>query len=101
MNSLFINLTQGSVRLVILVFALILAACATTDSPSGAEQARNKLEALQSDPGLVEHAPVEFREAEEAVRLAENSGGEEDLVAHRVYMAQRKVDIAEAAATAR
>jgi len=83
---------------------LILAACATApQSPPGAAEARGKLIALQSDPNLAPRASLELREAETAVRVAELpiSSVETSLGEHRVYMAERKIDIARARATGR
>ncbi|MDT8438872.1 MAG: OmpA family protein [Wenzhouxiangellaceae bacterium] len=83
---------------------LILAACATTpQSPPGAAEARSDLSALQSDPNLAARAPLELREAEAAVRIAERplAPVESSLGEHRVFMAERKIDIARARATGR
>lgn len=82
----------------------ILTACATGPiSPPGSSEARSDLTLLQNDPNLAEHARAEIREAELAVRLAEEplANDQADLGAHRVYMADRKVAIARAKATAR
>lgn len=83
---------------------LFLAACATTpSSPPGAAEARSDLIALQADPNLAPRAPLELREAEAAVRIAERplATVESSLAEHRVYMAERKIDIARARATGR
>lgn len=89
---------------VLLGSLLFLTACATTpSSPPGAAEARSKLSALQSDPNLAERAPLELREAESAVRIAEQPlpEVESSLGQHRVYMAEHKIDIARAKATGR
>jgi hypothetical protein len=83
---------------------LVAAACATVpSSPEGAAEVRNKLTVLQNDPNLADRAKVEIRDAEAAVRLAEQpvSAAEAPLGAHRVYMADRQVEIARAKATTR
>lgn len=83
---------------------LFLAACATTpSSPPGAADARSKLSALQADRDLAERVPLELREAEAAVRIAEQPlpADESSLGEHRVFMAERKIDIARARATER
>ncbi|MEO8445489.1 MAG: DUF4398 domain-containing protein, partial [Gammaproteobacteria bacterium] len=82
---------------------LAIAGCATTPmSPPGAADARAKLTRLQSDPNLVNRAPGALKEAEAAVRTAEQPiSKDEALGAHRVYMADRKVEIAAAAAATR
>ena len=84
---------------------VLVAACATTpSSPQGSSEVRAKLNALQADPNLAQYARVEIREAEEAVRLAEQPLGrssDSGLTAHRVYLADHKVEIARARATTR
>jgi len=81
--------------------ALVLAGCATIPvSPAGAADARAKLTRLQSDPNLADRAPVALKEAEVAVRVAEEPLTDQpELAAHRVYIADRKVEIAMAQAS--
>jgi len=81
--------------------ALVLAGCATIPvSPAGAADARAKLTRLQSDPNLADRAPVALKEAEVAVRVAEEPLADDPaLGAHRVYIADRKVEIAAAEAS--
>lgn len=89
---------------VLLSALLFLAACATTpSSPPGAAEARAKLSALQADPNLAPRAPLELREAKSAVRIAEQPlpESESSLGEHRVYMAERKIELARAKATGR
>lgn len=84
--------------------SLVLFGCAVTpSSPPGAAETRSKLSALQDDPNLGQRARVEIQEAEVAVRLAEQplDSSEGSLAEHRVYMADRKVEIARAKATTR
>jgi outer membrane protein OmpA-like peptidoglycan-associated protein len=87
------------------IATLLVAGCATTPtSPPGASEVRAKLSALQSDPNLAQHARVEIREAEEAVRIAEQPlprSSDSGLAAHRLYLADHKVEIARARATTR
>ena len=59
---------------------------------------RNKLTQLQSDPNLATRAPVAVKEADAAVTAAEITQPDKALAAHRVYMANRKVDTASALA---
>jgi outer membrane protein OmpA-like peptidoglycan-associated protein len=81
------------------VAALVLAACAAAPlKPDGAAAAREKLTQLQSDPSLANRAPLAVKEADTAVRAAEQPEADQDLGAYRVYMADRKVDIARAQA---
>ncbi|QIB67326.1 OmpA family protein [Kineobactrum salinum] len=85
--------------------SLFIVSCATAPaSPQGAQEVRERLTALQNNPDLAGRARVEFREAEAAVRTAEqplSGSADEALGAHRVYMADQKVSIAEARATTR
>lgn len=86
--------------------SVILTGCASApESPEGANLVRQKLTSLQSDPTLANKAPSALEEAEMAVRLAEEPLSESDanraLGAHRVYVADRRVEIATATATTR
>jgi outer membrane protein OmpA-like peptidoglycan-associated protein len=84
------------------VVALGLASCAPTPvAPEGVAQARAELSRLQSDAQLAPLAPEAIRDAEVAVQLAEQVDVEPELGAHRVYIAQRKVEIARAVAEGR
>jgi outer membrane protein OmpA-like peptidoglycan-associated protein len=84
------------------VAAILLAACATAPvKPDAAAEPRAKLTLLQSDPNLAGRAAPALEAAETAVRLAEQPEADKDLVAYRVYMADRKVDIARADAQTR
>lgn len=102
------NSTHKSVRLAgilaaALAASMLLASCATTPTnPAGSADVRSKLERLQSNPALANLASVEIREAEAAVRLAEQPVGDDAALGdHRVYMADRKVEIAMAKASTR
>ena len=85
------------------VVSFVLAGCATAPlSPEGSAEVRSKLTRLQSDPNLADRAPVALQEAEAAVRIAEEPlANDSALGAHRVYMADRKVEIAIAQAATR
>jgi len=85
------------------ITALFLVGCASTpQSPPGAADARAKLTRLQADSNLASRAPIEIREAETAVRLAETPvPRDKALGVHRVYLANYKVEIAEAKAATR
>jgi outer membrane protein OmpA-like peptidoglycan-associated protein len=83
------------------IVAAFAAGCASTPvKPAGSEQVRAKLTALQNDPQLANGAPVAIKDAEMAVREAERIEKKKDLAlsAHRVYIADRKVDTARALA---
>jgi outer membrane protein OmpA-like peptidoglycan-associated protein len=77
----------------------LLAACASTPpSAPGVAAVRGRLSALQADPNLASRAAVAVKEADTAVRLAETSQPDKLLAAHRVVMADRKVEAARALA---
>ena len=95
-------LRGGRTLLATAVAAALLAACATAPmKPAGSADARAKLTELQSDPTLANLAPAAIADAQVAVRTAEIPEKDPALVAHRVYMADRKVDIAKAQAQTR
>jgi outer membrane protein OmpA-like peptidoglycan-associated protein len=84
------------------VASVLLAACAAAPlKPDGAAEARNKLTQLQSDPNLGSRAPLAIKEADAAVTAAEQPQADKDLAAHRVYLADRKVETARALAETR
>jgi outer membrane protein OmpA-like peptidoglycan-associated protein len=83
------------------VVAAFAAGCASAPKkPAGSEEVRAKLTALQNDPQLANGAPVALKDAEAAVRQAEIIVKKKDMAlsAHRVYIADRKVDTARALA---
>ncbi len=81
---------------------LLTAACTTAPvKPDGAAEARVKLTQLQSDPDLASRAAVAIKDADAAVRAAEQPEMNKELAAHRVYLADRKVDTAKALAETR
>src|SRR5581483_2247897 len=100
MNSVNINqLVPGRTLIAAAVAAILLAACtAAPPRPVGAAEARGKLTQLQSNPDLANRAPLAVKEADAAVRAAEQPEADRELGAHRVYMADRKVEIARAQA---
>jgi outer membrane protein OmpA-like peptidoglycan-associated protein len=96
----FARITRTLVATILISMAV--ASCATTAPiyPAGSAEVRSKLDRLQSDPNLADQAPVEIREAEAAVLIAEQPIGKDDALGkHRVYMADRKVEIAIAKAS--
>jgi outer membrane protein OmpA-like peptidoglycan-associated protein len=81
------------------VAAALMAGCASTpEKPAGSAQVRAKLTALQGDASLASGAPVALKDAEVAVVQAEIVEKDLALAAHRVYIADRKVDTARALA---
>src|SRR5579862_7028207 len=88
--------------LVAAAVASILAACASTPmKPAGALEARARLTQLQSDPTLASRAPLAIQAADTAVRLAAQPEIDQELVAYRIYIADRKIDLARAQAETR
>lgn len=82
---------------VVLLSSVLLTACAMSPtSPDGSEEVRAKLTQLQQNPDMMAHARVELRDAEAAVQLAEQPADDAELAAHRIYMADRMVEIARA-----
>jgi outer membrane protein OmpA-like peptidoglycan-associated protein len=78
--------------------ALVVGCASAPKKPAGSEQVRAKLTALQNDAALAGQAPVATKAAEAAVVQAEISQPDLALAAHRVYIADRKVDTARAQA---
>lgn len=102
MNTSHETQTRSRSLIAIAVASILLAACAAAPvRPSGAEEARAKLTQLQSDPNLASKAPAAIAEAERAVQAAEQPQTDQDLGQYRVYIADRKVDIARAQAQTR
>jgi outer membrane protein OmpA-like peptidoglycan-associated protein len=91
------NTFQSPIRslLAVAIAATLLAGCAAAPSkPAGSAEVRAKLTALQREPTLANRAPVAFKDAEAAVNQAELIEKDVVLAAHRVYIADRKVDTA-------
>jgi outer membrane protein OmpA-like peptidoglycan-associated protein len=85
-----------------IAMTLVLGACTTGPTkPQGANEVRSKLTALQSNPQLANLAPVAIKDAEEAVRVAEEPRKDLVLAKHLVTVADRKVEIASHQAQAR
>ncbi len=85
-----------------LIVSLVLAACSSTPkAPDGVSEVRGKLTQLQSNSQLATHAPVAIKDAEAAVRAAEEPHKDTAYAQHLVYIADRKVDTAVALAQAR
>ena len=84
------------------VASILLAACTTAPvKPDGAAEARVKLTQLQSDPNLASRAAAAIKDADAAVRPAEQPEADNEVAANRVYLADRKVDTARALAETR
>jgi outer membrane protein OmpA-like peptidoglycan-associated protein len=93
------SVTLSKTLIATTVAAVLLAACAAAPvKPDGAADARSKLTQLQSDPNLAARAPLAVKEADAAVQVAEQPQADKELGAYRVYLADRKVEIARAQA---
>jgi outer membrane protein OmpA-like peptidoglycan-associated protein len=78
---------------------LALSACGSAPKKDLAlEQIRSQLNELQSDSELSGYAPLALGEAERATRAAENATGNDTERNHLIYMADRRIQIARAAA---
>lgn len=81
------------------VTSALLAACsAAPTKPDGAESLRSRLTQLQSNPQLASAAPLAIKDADLAVSAAEKPQGDKALAAHLVFLADRRIDIAQAQA---
>ncbi len=81
------------------VACALLAACSTAPTkPDGADSLRTRLTQLQANPELGSRAPLAMKEAEVAVSAAEQPQADKVLGAHLVFVADRKVALAQAQA---
>jgi outer membrane protein OmpA-like peptidoglycan-associated protein len=103
MNTLkFLNVLNRKTLVGAAVASILLAACTTAPvKPDGATEARVKLTQLQSDPDLASRAAAAIKDADAAVRIAEQPEADKEVAANRVYLADRKVDTARALAETR
>jgi outer membrane protein OmpA-like peptidoglycan-associated protein len=98
----FANYPFSRTLIGVAVAASVFIGCASTPKkPIGSEQVRAKLTSLQGESALANRAPVAIKDAEVAVREAEIPQKDLVLAAHRVYIADRKVDTARALAETR
>lgn len=96
------HIRHSRVLIATAVASVFLVACTTRPvQPEAVNNARIKLTRLQSDPQLAGQAPVAIKEAEVAVLAAEASQGDKEKSAHLMYIAERKVDTAQALAESR
>jgi outer membrane protein OmpA-like peptidoglycan-associated protein len=96
------KVTFGKALLTTTIASVLLAACAAAPvAPDGSQAARAKLTQLQADPNLATRAPLAIEQAEAAVRTAEQPEKDKALAAHRVVLADRKIEIARAQAETR
>lgn len=91
--SRFVNL------LLVCALIMVLTACASAPKKDLAlEQVKAELEELLEDEDLSGYAPLALGEAKRALRQAENAAGNKTYRIHLIYMADRRVQIARAAA---
>lgn len=77
--------------------AIVMVACASAPAKfTGADPVRARLNQLESNQQLAQHAPIAMKEARDAVQRAEQSSKDQAVAEHLIFMAERKVDIAEA-----
>lgn len=77
--------------------ALMLAACATPPKyPEALDDLDARLEEFRADTERSARVPLALAEAERAVRDARLPGLAEDVQVHRIYLARRRIEIAEA-----
>jgi OmpA-OmpF porin, OOP family len=94
---------QPIVRFLVIGMALSLGAmgCSTMRESPALNQARAAYAQAQQNPQIATNAPLTLREAEQAVQRAEQAwkgDDDEEEVQHLAYVAERKVEIARAAA---
>ncbi|MFI4866948.1 MAG: OmpA family protein [Steroidobacterales bacterium] len=79
--------------------AVLLTGCASVPvEPDGAANLRARLSQLQSDPQLGSRAPLAMEQANLAVTAAEKPQPDKVLSTHLLFMADRKISIAQAEA---
>jgi outer membrane protein OmpA-like peptidoglycan-associated protein len=102
MNTTIHNVNFNKTLIATAVTSVLLAACATVPvQPAGSAEVRSRLTQLQADPNLGSRAPLAIKEADAAVRIAEQPQSDASLAQHRIYMADRKVETARAQAETR
>ncbi len=92
------NTTSTPIRtlLAIALTASLVAACTTAPvKPPGAEALRTRLSQLQANSELSSRAPLAIKEADTAVTAAEQPQPDKALSAHLLFMADRKISVAE------
>ncbi|MFP4207191.1 MAG: OmpA family protein [Wenzhouxiangella sp.] len=84
---------------VVLAISLLLTACAAQPRDDGAlDNLRADLETLRSDDDLAQRVPLALADAERAVRMAAAEGANEQERAHRITIAEKRIEIARAEA---
>jgi outer membrane protein OmpA-like peptidoglycan-associated protein len=87
--------------LIAVTMLLMASACTTAPKQDLAlQQIRTQLEDLKADQALAGYAPTALNEAERALRQAETATGNDTNRIHLIYMADRRIQVARAAAQA-
>ncbi|WP_444993845.1 OmpA family protein [Aliikangiella sp. IMCC44359] len=99
MNNRFFSIKK---RFACIMVTAMLASCSNTSTrPQGSKLLRDQLIQLQSDPQLASRAAVAIKDAEAAVKKAEEPQKDQSLSEHLILIAERKIQIAEARAQSR
>ena len=90
-------------RVAVVTSALALTGCAAAGPYEPLQATEARFASASRDPVLQEHTPVVLREAEDELRAAEaaRERGEREEMMHRTYMADRRLDLAQAQAQRR
>jgi outer membrane protein OmpA-like peptidoglycan-associated protein len=87
----------------LIALSMLLMASACTTAPKqdlALQQIRTQLEDLKADQELAGYAPTALNEAERVLRQAETATGNDTNRIHLIYMADRRIQVARAAAQA-
>jgi outer membrane protein OmpA-like peptidoglycan-associated protein len=91
------TITARKTLLATAIAVILVSACASVPSRSpGADALRTRLSQLQSNAELSSRAPLALKEAEQAVAVAEQPQSDIMLSKHLIFMADRKISVAEA-----
>lgn len=104
MKALYKLTQRFNSSLVTMTLVLALAGCATTEEPGALKDARTKYDQAKQDEQVNKHAAVALFEAEKAVNRAADAwenDEDEEVVDHLAYVAQQRVEIAQAEAQQR
>lgn len=90
-------------RLAILALAAGLTGCAGAGPYEPLQATEARFASARTDPVVQEHAPVTLRQAEETLQAAEaaREDGQREEMVHYTYMADRRLDLAQAEAERR
>ncbi len=98
MNLAVVNLAASRILAAAAVVVLLTTCASSPKKDLALEQVKAQLQELQADQDLVGYAPLALGEATRALRQAESTGSNKTLRIHLIYMADRRIQIARAAA---